>query len=83
MVTWVMTAVNDPRLEIVSTDVDRGLILSRGVAGSKGTWIVVRAVSPSPHPVDAASSEPSTWQSNQYRMREPIMDLPVTTLGGQ
>jgi large subunit ribosomal protein L3 len=37
------TRVTTQNLEIVSTDVDRGLILIRGaVPGSKGAWIVVR-----------------------------------------
>ncbi len=37
------TRVTTQNLEIVSTDIDRGLILIRGaVPGSKGAWIVVR-----------------------------------------
>jgi large subunit ribosomal protein L3 len=37
------TRVTTQNLEIVSTDLDRGLILIRGaVPGSKGAWIVVR-----------------------------------------
>ncbi|MEQ8448260.1 MAG: 50S ribosomal protein L3 [Nitratireductor sp.] len=37
------TRVTTQNVEVVSTDVDRGLILVRGaVPGSKGTWILVR-----------------------------------------
>src|SRR5690606_1169010 len=37
------TRVTTQNLEVVSTDVDRGLILIRGaVPGSKGAWIMVR-----------------------------------------
>ena len=38
-----VTSVTTQNVEVVSTDVDRGLILIRGaVPGSKGAWIMVR-----------------------------------------
>ena len=37
------TRVTTQNIEVVSTDLDRGLILVRGaVPGSKGAWILVR-----------------------------------------
>ncbi len=45
--------VTTQNLEIVSTDVDRGLILVRGaVPGSKGAWIMVRDAVKAPLPQD-------------------------------
>jgi large subunit ribosomal protein L3 len=48
------TRVTTQNLEVVSTDLDRGLILIRGaVPGSKGAWIVVRDAVKSPAPDNA------------------------------
>ncbi|MEO9457342.1 MAG: 50S ribosomal protein L3 [Lentilitoribacter sp.] len=56
------TRVTTQNLEIVSTDVDRGLLLIKGaVPGSKGTWVTVRdaikASLPSDAPVPAGIRE--------------------------
>ncbi|HEU4985473.1 MAG TPA: 50S ribosomal protein L3 [Rhizobiaceae bacterium] len=48
------TRVTTQNLEVVSTDVDRGLILIRGaVPGSKGAWIMVRDAVKAPLPDSA------------------------------
>src|SRR5690606_28909743 len=48
------TRITTQNLEIVSTDVDRGLTLVKGaVPGSKGTWIIVRDAVKSGIPADA------------------------------
>ena len=48
------TRVTTQNLEVVSTDLDRGLILIRGaVPGSKGAWIVVRDAVKSARPDNA------------------------------
>lgn len=48
------TRVTTQNLEIVSTDVDRGLLLIKGaVPGSKGTWVTVRDAIKASLPADA------------------------------
>jgi large subunit ribosomal protein L3 len=48
------TRVTTQNLEIVSTDVDRGLLLIRGaVPGSNGTWVTVRDAIKASLPADA------------------------------
>jgi len=48
------TRVTTQNVEVVSTDVDRGLILIRGaVPGTKGAWILVRDAVKSPLPPEA------------------------------
>jgi large subunit ribosomal protein L3 len=48
------TRVTTQNLEIVSTDVDRGLLLIKGaVPGSKGTWVTVRDAIKAALPKDA------------------------------
>ena len=48
------TRVTTQNLEVVSTDVDRGLILIRGaVPGAKGSWIMVRDAVKQPLPDNA------------------------------
>ena len=55
------TRVTTQNLVVVSTDVDRGLILVRGaVPGSKGAWILVRdAVK---HPIPANAPKPAAFR---------------------
>lgn len=56
------TRVTTQNLEVVSTDVDRGLILIKGaVPGSKGAWILVRDAIKSPIP--EAAPRPAALRS--------------------
>ena len=55
------TAVTIQLLEVVKTDVDKGLLLVRGaVPGSKGGWVFVRDAVKRPLPKDAPFAPPTT-----------------------
>jgi large subunit ribosomal protein L3 len=57
------TRVTTQNLEVVSTDLDRGLILIRGaVPGSKGSWIYVRDAVKAPLPANAP--KPAALRAN-------------------
>ena len=61
-------------LTIVSTDVDRGLILVRGaVPGSEGSWVLVRDAVKHPVPKDA----PVPGSVREVAVEEPVEEVPA------
>lgn len=67
--------VTTQNIEVISTDVERGLILVRGaVSGSKGAWILVRDAIKKPLPDNA----PKPAGIRQLAKEKTEMVVPVT-----
>ena len=83
--------VTTQNLEVVQTDVERGLILVEGaVPGAKGGWIMVRDAVKKALPKDAAEARQFRAEARRSGAAEAaaeggerVMELKVTTLDGK
>jgi large subunit ribosomal protein L3 len=74
--------VTTQNLEVVSTDVDRGLILVRGaVPGAKGSWIMVRdAVK---HPLPDSAPKPAAFRAAAAKNAAPAAEEAQASEGAE
>jgi large subunit ribosomal protein L3 len=65
-------------LEIVRTDVERGLLFVKGsVPGSKGTWLLVKDAVKVDRPADAPYPASIKSAANNNTAEEPVIETPV------
>jgi large subunit ribosomal protein L3 len=65
-------------LEVVRTDVERGLIFLKGsVPGSKGTWLLIKDAVKVNRPADAPYPASIKSAANSNTAEEPVVETPI------